>query len=729
MSKNDIHKIRPAGRHLLTIGRDLIQDQYAAVIELVKNAYDADSPEVNITFKISHDRNKLTIIIEDHGHGMSRDTVINNWLVPSTDYKLKERTRYDGTIIPENESPNGRKMQGRKGVGRYASSILGNDLLLETVTESGESTTVMVEWSDFEKAAFLHDVEILVETKKTKLSSGTTLTIAAGKKHIDEWNEVQIKKLKNELKKLMSPVIKETIHKNKGFDIFLTFNNFYEDHNENIKTNIEPYRIVELYDYRIHGKIKPDGKGKLIYENQKAKNTVDEKIEFTFPEKTGCGELDIDIRVYDRESAAIDLLIKRGLKDDNGDYLGKAETKRLLNDNNGIGVYRNGFRIRPLGDADFDWLTLNQARIQNPSLKIGDNQVIGYIQIESEEKSHLEEKSARDGLRENKAYVNLKKIAKKAIEELETRRFAYRKKEGLSRPVIKLEKELEKLFTYDDVKKNIEHQLKKLGADENATDSIIKVINDKEEENNKLADDIKRVVAVYQGQATLGKIINVVMHEGRRPLSYISNQIVNFQIWKNELEKTKNLKILDEIIPITEGLGVNSDIFVKLFKKLDPLAAGKRPNKKKFDIAKTFLSSFVVFENELLENQIKFSINIEKDVNFHGWESDIYLIMTNLIDNSIYWMVEKNIKKKNISITIDTDNGEFISMDYKDTGPGIEEHLFEGNIIFEPEFSTKISGTGLGLAIAGEASTRNNLELKCLENNNGAYFRLQLLEE
>lgn len=52
MSKSNIYKIRPAGRHLLTIGRDLIQHKYAAVVELVKNAYDTDSPDVRIDFRL-----------------------------------------------------------------------------------------------------------------------------------------------------------------------------------------------------------------------------------------------------------------------------------------------------------------------------------------------------------------------------------------------------------------------------------------------------------------------------------------------------------------------------------------------------------------------------------------------------------------------------------------------------------------------------------------------------
>jgi len=46
-------------------------------------------------------------------------------------------------------------------------------------------------------------------------------------------------------------------------------------------------------------------------------------------------------------------------------------------------------------------------------------------------------------------------------------------------------------------------------------------------------------------------------------------------------------------------------------------------------------------------------------------------------------------------------------------------------VIFEPQFSTKPSGTGLGLAIAGEAATRNGLELKAFESERGAWFRLQ----
>lgn len=140
---NDIQKIRPAGRHILTIGRDLIKDNQAAIIELVKNAYDADATKVDIFFEISSDRKSITITVKDNGHGMSRDIVINKWLVPSTDDKLHRKI-----------SPNGRILQGRKGVGRYAASILGNDLLLKTIDKENSKTEIYLEWSCFEKAQF-----------------------------------------------------------------------------------------------------------------------------------------------------------------------------------------------------------------------------------------------------------------------------------------------------------------------------------------------------------------------------------------------------------------------------------------------------------------------------------------------------------------------------------------------------------------------------------------------
>ena len=118
-------------------------------------------------------------------------------------------------------------------------------------------------------------------------------------------------------------------------------------------------------------------------------------------------------------------------KEESGNYVGKNQARQLLNAYNGIGVYRNGFRIRPLGDADFDWLKLNARRVQNPSLYLGNNQVIGHVHIESDYWYDLEEKSARDGLKENETFNRLKEVTLAVIRQLERRRYRIQKKSGL----------------------------------------------------------------------------------------------------------------------------------------------------------------------------------------------------------------------------------------------------------------------------------------------------------
>jgi len=716
MGSDGTYKIRPAGRHILTIGRELIQDSYAAVVELVKNAFDADSPDVNIEFLKEPKRSEYIIIISDHGHGMSRNTVVNKWMVPSTDDKLVRQI-----------SPNGRTMQGRKGIGRYAASILGNDLLLETITEKGEKTTVYVKWDIFEKAKFLDKVDVLIETKKISEPSGTRLSITGSSEFLAEWNKKQFENLKFELKKLIHPVTVVSGKKlNSEFQIKLKIEGFHDE--QDFNDIIDPYPLFDLFDYRITGKIKANGKGNFEYSIMKARNTTIDNIKFDDGRPTGCGELIFDIRVYDREKEAIESLIARGLKDEAGNYVGNLQARKLLNEFNGIGVYRNGFRIRPLGDAAFDWLKLNEERVDNPSLRIGSNQVIGYVQIQSEELSGLKEKSARDGLRENTSFNRLVEITKKVIAELEAKRFDYRKRAGLSRPALKVERELERLFSFEALGKVIRITLNKRGISKKVTEEIIDIIDREAEKKEKIVDDIRQTVAVYQGQATLGKIINVILHEGRRPLHYFRNQIPRLNRKVQSFNIENSVKTANELLSISEGIGNNAEYFVGLFNRLDPLAAGKRPTKKLLELKKTIFDSSLVFKSILDDNKINLIIEGSDTFKFNSWQQDIFAIFTNLFDNSIYWMTEKKMKKKEIIITFNIEGDTLNFIDYRDTGPGIEPDLIAREVIFEPHFSTKPAGTGLGLAIAGEAAIRNELELKAFESDSGAYFRLQKIK-
>ncbi len=705
--------LRPAGRHVLAIGRELIKDNYSAVMELVKNAYDADSKSVHIKLTLDHVNKKVAISVTDYGHGMTRDVVLNKWLIPSTDDKLKRK-----------KSPKGRVMQGQKGLGRYAAAILGNNLSLRTISFSGDKTEVEVDWGEFDRAEFMDQVTLPVKTVSVKDKPQTTIEIVGEGEYYKFWKASEYNNLRFELKKLVSP-----IHDTEGigaFDIFLEVDDSREGTLTQKEEKIEPFPLLEFYDYKITGLIGANGIGVINFVNNKEKAVQNESIKFDLGSKTKCGEIEIDVRVYDRESESIDNLINKGLRDDSGKYLTKNQTKALLNESNGIGVYRNGFRIRPLGDADFDWLKLNAARVQNPSFHVGSNQVIGFVKIQSEQHSNLKETSARDGLKDNIAYENLITIVRKSIKELEERRFSYRRKSGLTKTAVKIEQDFEKLFSFDDVKNEIKKKLLKEGISSESSQEIFKILENKENDSAKIIDDIRKKVAIYQGQATLGKIIDVVMHEGRRPIGFFSNQTKNLEFWVKQFSKKPSDEAKEEILTITEGFGVNSKVISDLFKRLDPLATNQRGKSKAFDVNSIIKDSITVFKNQIDDNAITIKVNCSDSVEFTGWINDFYVILTNLIDNSIFWLIDKNILNKSIEINIYLEDSKFKHLDFKDNGPGISKHLIESGAIFEPEFSTKSNGVGIGLSIAGEAAHRNNLNLKVFESDVGAYFRLQI---
>ena len=215
-------------------------------------------------------------------------------------------------------------MQGRKGIGRYAANILGDDLLLSTISCQGESTEVYVDWSEFDKYDYLDEIDIVIESSETSKRSGTILVTShkldentEGEEDEKDWSREDIDKLIFELKKLIPPY--QVINEDDNFNIFVKTQNFDED----IDLVVSPFPFLEIYDYRIHGEVKETGEAILYYENQRKSSEIETIIESLSPTK--CGIIKLDIRVYDRDKTAIDSLIGRGLKDEKtGKYLNQS---------------------------------------------------------------------------------------------------------------------------------------------------------------------------------------------------------------------------------------------------------------------------------------------------------------------------------------------------------------------------------------------------------------------
>jgi len=718
------YTIRPSARLIKSIGEGLIGDSNSALIELVKNSYDADATTVDIVFdyKKIDSEEVLSIIVSDDGHGMDSDTIVDKWLVPATNDKLNRKTS------PFFE----RKLQGRKGIGRFASAILGQELTLTSAVEN-KKTTIVVDWEEFESERFLSEIEILIESEQGDFKSGTKIEIIA--KDIDGdlkksfWNHRELENLISELRKLLSP-FKD--YEKDFFKISLEVINAPFDFIKE-KVSVESYPIIEFYDYRIFGNVSNTGEVSLTYQNAKDVNNIQE-ISFTkkinlSANYSYCGNLYIDFRVFDREPEAIENLISKGLVNTFSDEkIGKQEARRELNRVHGINVFRNRFRLKPYGNSGVDWLKLDSSRIQNPSLRVGNNQVVGFLFIESEEESGLEEKSARDGLRENSYYNGLVYIARDILKELEERRFMYREQTNKSRhKKNNLETIIDDLFNFTEIKNVVEQSLTNQNVNRDKIDDIVKLISKEEKEKSKVLGEIKRQIAVYQGQATLGKIVNVVIHEGRKPLQYFKqgSKIIIKDI--NAFKKTDDTEYLDNIESSLNKFVENSNRLTQLFKRITPLASLRKGQKKDFKVMRVVEDSLSIFQAQLEDSSITYNIFNQDDFQLYGWREDLITAFTNLIENSIYWLNKKDDISKKISITLHKEFDKYI-IDYEDSGPGISNEKIESGIIFVPGFTSRDSveeATGLGLAIAGEAVERMDGKLIAMEHSGGAFFRFE----
>ncbi len=194
-------KFKPRARLLLQLGDQLIKNESIALIELVKNAYDADANIVSVLMDIPDSNSNGTIIIEDDGYGMTKDIVENVWLEPGSDFKTKK--------IENNEvSPKYKRLPiGEKGTGRFGVHKLGNVIELVTKAENSKEVYVKIDWSTFNDYKYLEDVPIKIFERNTTLyftegKTGTQLTISNLHK---TWERGVAREIKRAITSLISP--------------------------------------------------------------------------------------------------------------------------------------------------------------------------------------------------------------------------------------------------------------------------------------------------------------------------------------------------------------------------------------------------------------------------------------------------------------------------------------------------------------------------------------------
>ncbi len=729
MNKSQSRQIqfRPRARIIRTIGDQLISGPEAAVIELVKNSYDADASYVIVRFIPPLVAGKGSIEVVDDGHGMTVDDIERKWMEPATSSKVGGRA-----------SAKGRRMLGSKGIGRFAAAKLGRKMSLLTVSDQTKPRTAtlidQLDWSVFSDDVYLSDISIDYTNFPTEENTGTTIEIL-------ELNEIwafdKLERLYVELRRLISPIDQKNADRN--FRIFLDLSACTREScgfdgraivgsqgsvEEVVSGDqdclpfdfeVRPLPIISACDYLVTGWFDDEGTFHGSMEI-KAANQAPRAIELTLPpgeEEEPCGRVDVQLFIFDRDVE----MLRQSMRRAGMGAVTAAKAREFLDEVAGVAIYRDGFRVRPYGDLHADWLSLDSRRVQDPSLRIGHNQIVGVIGVDSQATSKLVERSSREGFEENGAFRRLRTLIIKLLAtNVEPRRQDFREKAGISRRRDTSFKDLHNLAQF----KEIRNALKNLPeAERVAAEAVISEHTTALDMRIGQIEDRQRML---EAKSSLGLIVGEILHEGAPAANFLASSAVRLKLdWPMVGVNGPKADEIREDFPMRLDLMADAgDRLRNLFLMVQPLAGGARKSPQSFNVINVARSAAKIFA----EHDIPIKINAGTDkVYLFGHPEDLTAALINLFSNSIYWLEETREKHPIIEVDIGV-SGRDSTISVTDNGPGIDEEFSEK--IFDVAVTMKDGGTGLGLNIAREALSRSNSTLDFdKEYEGGARFLIR----
>ena len=319
------------------VGRGLINNDNIAIIELIKNSKDADSPDVSIDFYESDESEGATeLYISDHGRGMSIEDIEFKWL--NIAYSEKK-----------NASPReGEAYAGNKGIGRFSCDRLGRKLDIYTRKKGGHYITLRINWEDYEvddqraeignittEARFLSPAEFESETGLEKFDHGTVLVVS---KLRASWSKEKLRSLRRELERFV-------IDPNKRFEVALSHWKYDEDDEINQPIENKIFSALDFRSTSITAKINKDGK-------------------FIDIELRHDGDFIFKSREINPYSELRDLTATIYFLNQPAKAFFKRRTGYRSVSYGSIFLFLNGFRVFPYGSEGDDWLGLDRRRQQ-----------------------------------------------------------------------------------------------------------------------------------------------------------------------------------------------------------------------------------------------------------------------------------------------------------------------------------------------------------------------------
>lgn len=664
-------KFKPRARLLLQLGDQLIKNESIALVELVKNSYDADAREVNIIME-NPDSDEGVLIIEDDGYGMDRNIVENVWLEPGSDYKTKKIQNLE-------YSPKYNRLPiGEKGIGRFGVHKLGNIIEMTTKAKKSDEVFVKIDWRHFDNYEYLEEVpiEIVVRERPQHFKPDQTGTNILIKDLREEWTRGVARKVKRSITALISPFDTNDSFK-PSFDIYgkeewfeglLDWDKIKDYALYYFKATISGDSIKE-FEYvftpwksmpKVSGrKVNKDEKLVKLYSKLEDRDSKDNSKFSLFDNDIQIGEIVFEGYIFDMDK----FIMKLGINDESG-------FKKYLRENGGVKVFRDGLRVYDYGEPENDWLELDHRRFQNPFKAFSNNQILGAVYLDRKSSKSLVEKTNREGFVENEAYYKFKKAVENVVSLVETLREPDKRRlKNIYGPTPKSEPVMSLL---SEAKDYVEKRVKPSSAKKQVVKYLVKI-----------EDDYKRVNENLLKAAGAGLSMSVVIHEVEKIISEV------LHVLKNENASERLLNLVKHLSSLIDG-------YAEIVR---------RSNKSNENIIDVIDQAIFNTEYRLGAHNVEV---IRKYKNFTGdnkvklSKSLVIGSLMNLVDNSIYWLNKANESDFELDqkILIDLqEDKNYLYLIFSDNGTGF---MIPTGDVTEPFVSAKPDGIGLGLHITNE---------------------------
>lgn len=703
-----IAKFKPRARLLLQLGDQLIKNESIALLELAKNAYDADASKVDIIMRHPDSIEDGSIEIEDDGFGMTPDIVENVWLEPGSNYKQEQFAERRFTPIYH------RLPIGEKGIGRFGAHKLGNLIEMTTKSANANEVFVRIDWTQFAEHRYLEEVPIRIIEREhpqhfTGGKTGTRIVIKGFRK---PWERGMARNVIRAITSITSPFETmdsfkpsfQIIDKSGWFDGIITWDRvcdyslfqFDATISGNVLTDFTyiftPWNTMTRLRGRSVGLSDP-----IVENNLRITDDDENRVNLS---QHNIGTIRFRGYIFDLDA----FILKMGVSDKSG-------FKSYLKSNGGVRVFRDGLRVYDYGEPENDWLSLDFRRFQQPTKAISNNLIVGAIDLNREESYDLEEKTNREGFVTNDAYIAFKSAIIHVISLVETLRQTDKKKlketygpTPKSEPVMSLLGEAQRYVDEKVLDSEVKTEIKKYLV--------------------KIERDYKLVTDNLLKAAGAGLNMSIVIHEIEKVLYEVD------KVLKAERASDRALKLVQHLSTLVDG-------YANLIRRSEQTNENiiNVINQALFNTEYRLYTHGIRLNKKYLENPTIKNIRCKIARNL------LIGAIMNLIDNSIYWLDQKAFKEleagesytKQIFIDV-VDDEAFIHIVIADNGTGI---LLPTEEITEPFVSGKKNGAGMGLGLhiaseilnaqGGKISFPDNGEFEIPEEfNQGAKVVLSL---